>query len=60
MPEPSTIAARTDAAGLRVVEMFGACAAAPDDLAVAAEADLALRQLEEHLADGPRDARAEG
>jgi len=38
-----------DSCGQRVVEMFGACAAAPDDLEVAAAADAALAQLEELL-----------
>jgi hypothetical protein len=37
--------------GQRVVEAFGACAAAPDDLDAAAAADEALDRLEELLAD---------
>jgi hypothetical protein len=38
------------AAGSRVVDMLGACAEAPDDLATAAQADEALDDLERLLA----------
>ncbi len=40
------------AAGQEVVDMLGACAAAPDDLATGQAADEALRRLEQLLA-GP-------
>jgi hypothetical protein len=38
-----------EAAGQRVFEMFGACAAAPDDVALGQEADRALAALDELL-----------
>jgi hypothetical protein len=38
-----------EAHGQKVVEMFGACAQAPDDLTVAAAADEALAALEKLL-----------
>jgi hypothetical protein len=38
------------AAGQQVVELLGACAAAPDDIATARAADDALRNLEQLLA----------
>ncbi|GAA2952914.1 MULTISPECIES: hypothetical protein [Streptomycetaceae] len=44
-----------DSAGQRVFEMFGAVAAAPDDVAAGEEADASLAALEELLvaAGGP-------
>jgi hypothetical protein len=39
-----------NALGEKVVELFGQCAAAPDDLDVARAADEALWELEEALA----------
>lgn len=45
--EPDEIAA----AGRTVVEMLGACSAAPDDAAVGRAADDALRNLERLLTD---------
>jgi len=41
-----------EAAGQRVFELFGACAAAPDDVALGEEADRALAELETLLRDG--------
>jgi hypothetical protein len=46
--EPDKIAA----AGQKVVEMLGACAAAPDDIETGRAADDALRNLERLLAAG--------
>jgi hypothetical protein len=46
--EPDEIAA----AGRKVVEMLGACAAAPDDIQTGRAADEALRNLERLLAAG--------
>ncbi|MFI0446672.1 hypothetical protein [Actinomadura sp. 6N118] len=46
--EPDEIAA----AGAEVVEMLGACAAAPDDVEVGRAADAALMELERLLAAG--------
>jgi len=40
------------AAGRKVVEMLGACAAAPDDIETGLAADEALRNLERLLAAG--------
>ena len=37
------------AVGAKVVESFGACAGAPDDLAAASSADATLRELEDLL-----------
>lgn len=42
----------TAAAGRKVVEMLGACAAAPDDIETGLAADDALRNLERLLAAG--------
>ncbi|MEU7868709.1 hypothetical protein [Dactylosporangium sp. NPDC049140] len=42
-----------EAAGQKVFEMFAACGAAPDDVAVGEEADRALRHLDELLAGRP-------
>jgi hypothetical protein len=46
-----------EAAGNRVFELFGACAGAPDDVAVGQQADDALRDLEALLVtrDGDHD-----
>jgi hypothetical protein len=44
--DPEEIAA----AGRKIVEMLGACAAAPDDVAIGQAADDALRELEQLLA----------
>lgn len=44
--------------GLRVVELFTACGAAPDDLDVARAADEALARLEVLLTDAETDADA--
>ena len=38
-----------EAAGQKVFEMFGACAAAPDDVELGEEADRALAHLDELL-----------
>ncbi|MEU5880010.1 hypothetical protein [Spirillospora sp. NPDC047279] len=46
--EPGEIAA----AGAKVVEMLGACAAAPDDVEIGRAADEALRELERLLTPG--------
>jgi hypothetical protein len=46
--EPDEIAA----AGREVVDMLGACAAAPDDVATGRAADAALMRLERLLAAG--------
>ncbi|MFI0482832.1 hypothetical protein [Actinomadura sp. 9N215] len=46
--EPDEIAA----AGAKVVEMLGACAAAPDDVEVGEAADKALMELERLLTSG--------
>lgn len=43
------IATEIATAGQEVVEMLGACAAAPDDLATGQAADEALRRLEQLL-----------
>ena len=45
LPEPTAAAA-----GAKVVEMLGACAAAPDDIETGRAADDALRYLERLLA----------
>lgn len=42
-------------AGREVVEMLGACAAAPDDLETGRAADNALRRLDQLLAAGPTE-----
>ncbi|MEU8800814.1 hypothetical protein [Spirillospora sp. NPDC048819] len=59
--QPETDApGRIEAQGRRVVDLFGACAAAPDDLAVARSADEALVKLEEMLvAADQEDGRAD-
>lgn len=44
-------------AGQRVVEMLGACAADPDDVAVGRAADDALSRLEQLLAAAEQAAR---
>ncbi len=44
-----------DHAGHHVLEMFAAVCGAPDDAAVAARADRALRDLESLLSDPPTD-----
>lgn len=46
--EPDEIAA----AGSKIVELLGACAASPDDMATGRDADDALRNLERLLATG--------
>jgi hypothetical protein len=55
-PPPAELSAAVDAAGARLLAAFGACAAAPDDLASAQETDLALAALDRALATLPTDA----
>ena len=50
--EPEEIAA----AGRKIVEMLGACAAAPDDVTIGQAADDALRKLEQLLASAERSS----
>lgn len=42
-------------AGREVVDMLGACAAAPDDMETGQEADAALMRLERLLSAGPME-----
>jgi hypothetical protein len=42
--------AEITAAGLKIIDLMGACAASPDDLAIGQAADDALRNLEQLLA----------
>ncbi|HXL17314.1 MAG TPA: hypothetical protein VN961_07320 [Streptosporangiaceae bacterium] len=42
-------------AGQRVFELFGACAANPDDVTIGAAADHALRQLDQLIAGADQD-----
>jgi hypothetical protein len=51
--EPEEIAV----AGRKIVEMLGACAAAPDDVAIGQAADDALRKLEQLLAAAEQAAQ---
>jgi hypothetical protein len=44
-----------EAAGQRVFELFGACAGAPDDVALGQRADEALGELETLLASAEPD-----
>lgn len=45
------------AAGRKIVELLGACAAAPDDIETGRAADDALRNLEQLLAASERAAQ---